>query len=61
MKKIIKLLKRNPKKNTPRILTLVYDICVVKKSVRGRYVFEKLGTYTQCGHRLNINLFRLVF
>lgn len=61
MKKIVKLLKRNPKKNKPRILTPVYDICLVKKSARGRYVFEKLGVYTQRGHRLNINLFRLVF
>lgn len=61
MKKIVKLLKRHSKKNQPRNLTLVYDICIVKKREKNKYVFEKLGTYTQRGHRLNINLFRLVF
>lgn len=61
MKKIIKLLKRNPKKNQPRSLTSVYDICVVKKAEKNKYVFEKLGVYTQRGCRLDINLFRLVF
>lgn len=61
MKKIVKLLKRCPKKNLPRILTPVYDICIVKKREKNKYVFEKLGVYTQRGNRLDINLFRLVF
>lgn len=61
MKKIIKLIKKNPKKNQQKLLVPIYNICVVKKSNRGRYVYEKLGVYTQTGGRLNINLFRLVF
>jgi len=61
MEKIIKLLKRNPKKNTRRKKFHIYDICVVKKSARGRRVYEKLGQLSSINKVLTINVFRLVF
>lgn len=60
MKKIIKLLRRAPKKNQPRSRVPIYDICVVK-SGRGKFVFEKIGSYSQKASLLKINAFRLVF
>lgn len=61
MTKIVKILRRNPKKNQPKNPVPIYDICVVRRSARGRFVYEKLGVYTQRGHRLSINPFRLLF
>lgn len=61
MKKIIKLLKRNPKKNSRRGKDHIYDVCVIKKSVRGRFVYEKLGCYSSLNNIFSINIFRLIF
>lgn len=60
MRNIIKFIRRkNLKKNKP--LSIIYDICVVRKSSHKRRVLEKLGTYSISGKSLTLNIFRLCF
>jgi len=61
MKKIIKLLRRHQKRDQPRQKIPVYDLCVVKKSKRSNFVYEKLASLHIKNGLLTINVFRLCF
>ena len=61
MKKIIKLLKRHQKRDLPRQRIPVYDLCIVKKSKRSNFVYEKLASLHIKNGLFKFNPYRLAF
>ena len=59
--KIIKLIKRSRLKKRPKKFLPVFDICLVKKSVKKKNVIEKIGTYNVEMGNLVLNVFRLIY
>lgn len=59
--KIIRLVRRARKKNSPQSFFPTYDFCVVNKAQNGKKVVEKLGTLNIGRGFFSLNAFRLVF
>lgn len=61
MPKIIKLVRRARKKNSPRSFLATYDVCVVNTGQRGKRVVDKLGFINQSAAVMRLNTFRLCY
>jgi len=61
MDKIIKLLRRAPRKNCPKHKIPIYEICIVPRGSHSKDVIEKLGTYSLRSSVFSINIFRLCY